>query len=64
MICLSMLLLASANVAAQQVPAPLPPPLGYVCYRTAAPLRIDGRLDEPAWRRAPWRRTSPTSRAT
>jgi len=31
-----------------------PPPLGYVCPRASAPIVIDGRLDEPAWRDAPW----------
>ena len=25
-----------------------------VCYRTATPLTIDGRLDEPAWRAVAW----------
>lgn len=25
----------------------------YTCFRTPAPLRIDGRLDEPAWQLAP-----------
>jgi hypothetical protein len=25
-----------------------------VCYRAAAPLTIDGRLDEPPWRRTAW----------
>jgi Carbohydrate-binding family 9 len=25
----------------------------YTCYRTAGPITIDGRLDEPSWRRAP-----------
>jgi hypothetical protein len=29
-------------------------PLGYVCYRAASPPRIDGRLDDDAWRAAPW----------
>lgn len=29
-------------------------PRGYVCYRADAPLEIDGRLDKPSWRRAPW----------
>ena len=29
-------------------------PKHYVCYRTAAPLVIDGRPDEEAWRKAPW----------
>jgi hypothetical protein len=30
------------------------PPRGYVCYRTATPLEIDGRLDKPAWQAVPW----------
>jgi hypothetical protein len=30
------------------------PPRGYVCYRAASPLTIDGALDEAAWRDAPW----------
>ena len=25
-----------------------------ICYRTAAPLAVDGKLEEPAWRAAPW----------
>lgn len=25
-----------------------------ICYRTATPMSVDGRLDEPAWRAAPW----------
>src|SRR5450755_4606123 len=25
----------------------------YTCYRTAGPLRIDGKLDQPSWRMAP-----------
>jgi hypothetical protein len=29
-------------------------PRGYVCYRTDAPLNIDGKLDENAWSRVPW----------
>jgi len=29
-------------------------PRGYVCYRAAVPIRVDGRLDEAAWRDAPW----------
>lgn len=27
-------------------------PAGYVCYRTAEPLKIDGRLDEASWQKA------------
>ncbi|HEU0092036.1 MAG TPA: carbohydrate-binding family 9-like protein [Vicinamibacteria bacterium] len=34
--------------------ASAPAPLGYVCHRASAPLQIDGRLDDPAWRDAPW----------
>ncbi len=25
----------------------------YTCYRTAGPIRVDGRLDEPSWQAAP-----------
>lgn len=32
---------------------PFAPP-HYLCYRTASPMSIDGRLDEPAWKKAPW----------
>src|SRR5437016_197928 len=28
-------------------------PARYTCYRTAGPIEIDGRLDEPSWKRAP-----------
>jgi hypothetical protein len=29
-------------------------PLTYVAYRADEPIRVDGRLDEAAWRAAPW----------
>lgn len=29
-------------------------PRGYVCYRAAEPIRIDGKADEPSWANAPW----------
>jgi hypothetical protein len=29
-------------------------PKGYVCYQASTPLQIDGRLEEAAWRDAPW----------
>jgi hypothetical protein len=29
-------------------------PRGYVCYRAAGPIVLDGRIDEAAWRAAPW----------
>jgi hypothetical protein len=29
-------------------------PRGYVCYRATSPVTVDGRLDERAWRDAPW----------
>ncbi len=34
--------------------ADVPHPRGYVCYRAAAPIRVDGRLDDASWSRAPW----------
>jgi hypothetical protein len=30
------------------------PPRGYVAYRAAKPLVIDGKLDDEAWQAAPW----------
>ncbi len=30
------------------------PPRGYVCYRAAEPIALDGKLDEAAWRTAAW----------
>ncbi len=30
------------------------PPRGYVCYRAAGPLVIDGKLDDGAWQAVPW----------
>jgi hypothetical protein len=29
-------------------------PKRYTCYRALSPIRIDGRLDDSAWRDAPW----------
>lgn len=48
----TLLALAAAGRVAALVPASVP--LGYVCHRTTTPPRIDGRLDEPAWREAVW----------
>ena len=31
-----------------------PDPKGYVCYRAPGPIKIDGKLDDPAWAAAPW----------
>ena len=33
---------------------PMPYPKGYVCYRAAERLSLNGRLDDPAWKAAPW----------
>jgi len=49
---LALLLLLASNPDA---PRPGPwPPQGYACLRAAAPLVIDGVLDEYAWQQAPW----------
>ncbi len=29
-------------------------PRGYLCYRATSPMKVDGRLDEPAWQNVPW----------
>ncbi|MBM3996098.1 MAG: hypothetical protein FJ303_18400 [Planctomycetes bacterium] len=33
---------------------PWPDPLGYVCYRAESPIKIDGKLGDAAWAKAPW----------
>lgn len=50
------ILLFLSTATAQQLPVPHGPfaPKQYVCYRTASPLVMDGRLKEPAWSSAPW----------
>lgn len=44
---LSLLTLATTPIFAQ-------PPKTYDCYRATTPIRIDGNLNDPAWRVAPW----------
>lgn len=40
---------------AGSIPVPVwSEPLGYVCHRAESPIKIDGKLDDPAWRAAPW----------
>ncbi len=33
---------------------PEPHPKGYVCYKTALPVKVDGIIDEKAWNDVPW----------
>jgi hypothetical protein len=35
-------------------PAAYVPPRGYVCYRADRPIAVDGKLDDAAWKAAPW----------
>jgi len=51
-----LVLTALAAFAATTAPGPAeyPHPRGYVAIRTASPPLVDGRLDDPAWRDAPW----------
>src|SRR5580698_6667390 len=44
------LLLTLTSVAQPAVPAPK----SYDCYRTPTPIQIDGKLNDPAWKTAPW----------
>ena len=50
------MLAATLWAAGAQPRATLPPadPRGYVCYRAASPIDVNGRLDDAAWRDAPW----------
>ena len=47
---LSALCVAASGVAQDAASAPL----SYVCRRAASPITINGRLDDAAWKRAPW----------
>jgi hypothetical protein len=40
----------AATAAAQDTSTPL----SYDCHRTKIPIRIDGKLGDPAWKAAPW----------
>jgi len=56
---IAILTLVAAAALPQSKPTPdfekLPfAPRQAVCYRTASPLKIDGKLDEEAWRAAAW----------
>lgn len=44
---LAVLLLLAATLQAQR-------PLEYACRRAQGPIRIDGSMDDAAWRKAPW----------
>ena len=44
---LMLLLLCSAALAQDA-------PLRYECRRATTPIRVDGRLDDAAWKDAPW----------
>jgi hypothetical protein len=49
----ALLPLASAGAAEWKFPCPENEIARYTAYHVAQPIRIDGRLDEPAWQRAP-----------
>ena len=48
LVCLASLALLAAQVQTA------PTPLSYECHRTATPIQIDGKLDDAAWKEAPW----------
>ena len=50
--CIVGLALAAPLVALAQ--GAVSAPLSYDCYRATTPIRIDGKLDDPAWAKAPW----------
>jgi hypothetical protein len=47
---------ASQELQPQAFPEPKIPfvPPSYICYRAPQPLTVDGKLDEPAWKKAAW----------
>ncbi len=44
----------ASGLRGADLPGVPPHPRGYVACKTPRPLTIDGKLDEPAWRAAPW----------
>jgi hypothetical protein len=48
------MLRAAALLLCAFVVASQPMPQSYTCFRATKPIRIDGRLDDPAWRKAAW----------
>lgn len=52
MLLLSSLLLGSMMISS--APSGSSIPRYYVCYRADAPIRLDGNLNDPAWKNAPW----------
>ncbi len=55
---LPLFLLAFMSVRAQEKSFPVPginfSPEKYICYKISAPLKIDGRLEEPDWNNSEW----------
>jgi predicted metalloprotease with PDZ domain len=45
---------ASAATSPATQSSPLQAPKGYLSYRARTPIQIDGRLDDEAWKAAPW----------
>lgn len=45
---------SGADVPPEEMLKPFPHPKGYVCYRTPAPITIDGDLKGAEWDAAPW----------
>ncbi len=51
---LTIVWLSVVLVVAARAQNALPAPLSYDCHRTKTPIRIDGKLDDPAWKQAKW----------
>jgi hypothetical protein len=50
----ALLTVAPSARSAQTTPPAAAEPLTYVCGRAGGPVQIDGKLDDAAWRAAPW----------
>jgi hypothetical protein len=51
---LTMLQLATLTALVAAQPTPEGSPKSYECHRAATPIRIDGKLDDGAWKAAAW----------
>jgi hypothetical protein len=46
--------IGATSITAQSADPSFPDPRGHVCHRASKPIEIDGKLDDAAWKDAPW----------
>ena len=51
---LALLCLAAVFQSAAPAQTSQPTPLSYTCHHITTPIHVDGKLDDPQWKQAPW----------